>query len=939
MAYAVLRKELDCSICLKLYTDPVTLRCGHNFCWFCTEQLLNTQDESGVYSCPECREEFQERPILKRNIVLCNIAENILSTHQKSVDPHGPAANSSLMVNNQPHLDNTADEHALTKCRTSTRNRKCSIHKEFLNYYCYEDVACICMTCYYEEHRGHQIEVMDEASEKKKKVLIKSLQKLISWEDETKERQTLKGSKRKLVKKAARETESITALFMDLRKRLDDLEKRILSDISRQEKKISNSLSNDIRILEIMKDELSRKMRDIVNLCNVTDPLTVLHHTCDLEEEGSEEDTGHMNDTAVEGREENTWVVSDPEEDGGEEDTGHMNDTAVEGREENTWVVSDPEEDGGEEDTGHMNDTAVEGREENTWVVSDPEEDGGGDENTGDLTDPEGGGHEEIGDISDPEEQGHDEDTGDISDPEEQGHNENVDDVSDPVEVGGEELNTGHMNDPEEQGHGEDTGVISDLEEQAHDEDTGDISDPEEQGHDEDTGDISDPEEQGDDENVDDMRDPVEVGGEEENTGHMNDPEEQGHDEDTGDISDPEEQGDDEDTGDISDPEEQGDDENVDDMRDPVEVGGEEENTGHMNDPEEQGHDEDTGDISDPEEQGDDEDTGNISDPEEQGHDEDTGDISDPEEQAHDEDTGDISDPEEQGDDENVDDMRDPVEVGGEEENTGHMNDPEEQGHDEDTGDISDPEEQGHDEDTGDISDPEEQGDGEDTGDISDPEEQGDDEDWSVELISHISHTLSDLVRNVVFCGQDPADILLDINTAGNYILISDDLKTATWTHMDQSRPETAERFRLRQVMSSRGFTSGRHYWDVEISGSLWWRVGVCYPSIDRRGSGSYIGDNNKSWGLYGRQGNNNHCSVIYDSQEIYLPHKILADKVRIYVDYEAGELSFYELCDPIRHLHTFTTTFTEPLHATLSVWEGYVKIGGGEAALKNHHW
>ncbi|XP_073506411.1 E3 ubiquitin/ISG15 ligase TRIM25-like [Phyllobates terribilis] len=579
MASAGLRKELECSVCLTLYTDPVTLRCGHNFCRVCIDQVLNTQDGSGVYSCPECREEFQERPTLKRNVTLHNIVEDFQSTHLPQeeitgirctycVDSPVPAVRSCLhceasLCDKHLRVHSKGAEHVLTDPSTSLESRKCSVHKKILEYYCTEDAACICVSCSLTGgHRGHRVEMLEEASEKKKKKLRNVLLKLITKRKKTEERvQSLEEQRRKAQEKAAGEAERVTALFIDIRRRVDDLEKRVLSEISRKKEDNSISLSRMIRQLEKKKDELSRKMRHMEELCNMTDPLTVL-------------------------REPDTEDLCDPEEEGGDEDTeGH---------------------DGGDEDTGGHD---------------------GGDEDTG----------------------GHD-------------------------------------------------------------------------GGDEDTG---------------------------------------GHD------------GGDEDTG------------------------------------EHDGGDEDTG-----------------------GHD----------------------------------------------------------GGDEDTG--------GHD--------------GGDRG---------------AALISHISHTLSAMIRdiNVIFYVQDPADILLDVNTAGNILLISDDLKTATWTWNIQNRPETAERFQYNQVMSRRGFTSGRHYWDVEIRGSGWWRVGMCYPSIDRRGRQSHIGDNNKSWCLYGEY--NNQYSVRHDSKEIPLPHRIPSDGVRICLDYEAGQLSFYELCDPIRHLHTFTATFTEPLHAVLYVCNGSINL------------
>ncbi|KAG9465209.1 hypothetical protein GDO78_018675 [Eleutherodactylus coqui] len=237
--------------------------------------------------------------------------------------------------------------------------------------------------------------------------------------------------------------------------------------------------------------------------------------------------------------------------------------------------------------------------------------------------------------------------------------------------------------------------------------------------------------------------------------------------------------------------------------------------------------------------------------------------------------------------------------------------------------------------DTGDLCDPEEEGGEEDTGGHNEPLHDVDDLD--VVVISDTLHTLCDIIRGIrrgIYM-EDPVDILLDVNTAGNYIRISDDLKTATSTQENQNRPDTAERFQDYQVMRSRRFSSGRHYWDVDGSRSVWWMVGMCYPSIDRRGQQSYIGYNNKSWCL---RRSYNQYSVIHDSKEIRLADKISSDRFRIYLDYEAGRLSFYELCDPIRHLHTFTATFSEPLHDVLHVYAGSITILGEATTRRNHN-
>ncbi|XP_068121827.1 E3 ubiquitin-protein ligase TRIM39-like [Hyperolius riggenbachi] len=191
--------------------------------------------------------------------------------------------------------------------------------------------------------------------------------------------------------------------------------------------------------------------------------------------------------------------------------------------------------------------------------------------------------------------------------------------------------------------------------------------------------------------------------------------------------------------------------------------------------------------------------------------------------------------------------------------------------------------------------------------------------DLDVASISHTLHTgLSDIMSGVT------GDLLLDVSTVSNWLNISVDRKTASFSPIWRNRLETPQRFQYAQVMSSQSFSSGRHYWEVDVGDSDRWRVGMCYPSIDRRGEQSAIGRNNKSWGLYREF---DKYSLMHDTEQIQLPDKIPSDRVRICLDYEAGQISFYALCDPIRHLHTFTATFTEPLHAVLYVRAGCIKI------------
>ncbi|KAM5157069.1 E3 ubiquitin/ISG15 ligase TRIM25-like [Mantella aurantiaca] len=314
MASADLRQELDCSICLNTYTDPVNLNCGHNFCWDCIDRVLKRQDGSEFYSCPQCRKRFRSRPTLQRNITLRNIVDNFCSVHldqEKTgikctycIHSPVPAVKSCLhceasLCNDHLKVHSKSPEHVLTDPTTSMEKRKCSVHKKILEYYCTADAAyatCICVSCSLAgDHQGHKVETLDEASERKKQKLRHVLQKLISNRKETEIMvRSLQEHRKKVQEEVAGERERVTALITDLRRQLEDLEKRVLREISRQEERLLHPLSDLIQQLEMKKDDLSRKMGDIEKLCNMTDPLTVLQesHTGDLcdTEEGDNED-------------------------------------------------------------------------------------------------------------------------------------------------------------------------------------------------------------------------------------------------------------------------------------------------------------------------------------------------------------------------------------------------------------------------------------------------------------------------------------------------------------------------------------------------------------------------------------------------------------------------------------------------------------------------
>ncbi|KAM4632075.1 E3 ubiquitin/ISG15 ligase TRIM25-like [Discoglossus pictus] len=292
MASADLREELNCCICLNIYTDPVILTCGHNFCQVCIGSVLDIQEASGVYTCPECRETFNTRPALQRNLKLRNIMTLLLPTHPEQdetgifctyCDSPVPATKTCLLCEASlcdKHLKkhSKSPEHVLMEPTISPEKRKCSIHKKLLEYYCTEDAVCVCgACCAFGDHNGHQVELLKEACEKKKVKLRNVLKKLTSKRKKTDRRvQRLQEHKKEVQERAAGVTKAVTTLIRDIREQLKVLEERVLSEVSRQEEKVLLQVSNLIQQLEKEKEELPRKMSHIEELCTMTDPLLVL---------------------------------------------------------------------------------------------------------------------------------------------------------------------------------------------------------------------------------------------------------------------------------------------------------------------------------------------------------------------------------------------------------------------------------------------------------------------------------------------------------------------------------------------------------------------------------------------------------------------------------------------------------------------------------------
>ncbi|XP_076579083.1 protein NLRC3-like [Chaetodon auriga] len=165
-------------------------------------------------------------------------------------------------------------------------------------------------------------------------------------------------------------------------------------------------------------------------------------------------------------------------------------------------------------------------------------------------------------------------------------------------------------------------------------------------------------------------------------------------------------------------------------------------------------------------------------------------------------------------------------------------------------------------------------------------------------------------------------ELKLDTNTVNREIKLSDNNRTMTYVEEDQSYPDHPDRFDWwPQLLCGTGLT-GRCYWEVEWTGEV--DISVSYRRIRRKGNSEecVFGENDQSWRLYCSDG---RFSVCHNNRITFIPSSSsssVSHRVGVYVDCPAGTLSFYRVfSDSLIHLHTFNTTFTEPLYPGFGFW------------------
>ncbi|XP_058874815.1 E3 ubiquitin-protein ligase TRIM39-like [Acipenser ruthenus] len=146
-------------------------------------------------------------------------------------------------------------------------------------------------------------------------------------------------------------------------------------------------------------------------------------------------------------------------------------------------------------------------------------------------------------------------------------------------------------------------------------------------------------------------------------------------------------------------------------------------------------------------------------------------------------------------------------------------------------------------------------------------------------------------------------DVTLDPDTANPYLILSAEGKRVRLGETRQDLSDNPERFDgWPCVLGREGYTSGRRYWQVQVVGNTWWVLGVSRESAPRKG-GFSMTPKQGYWTVWRWSGDG--FTALTDPQTP-LPRSLKPQKLGVYLDYEEGQLSFYNV-ETRSHIYTFT--------------------------------
>ncbi|XP_060731253.1 E3 ubiquitin-protein ligase TRIM39-like [Tachysurus vachellii] len=296
-------EQLQCSICLDVFTNPVSTPCGHNFCMICLNEFW---DSTSHYQCPMCLAEFPKRPELRVNTFISELCTQFkMSVQVKSssiadqpsyLKPKGVLCDTctkekaealrscldcgvSLCITHLlPHKTTVKlKKHKLIDPVENLEDYICQKHERPLQLFCRDDQMCVCQFCILGDHKTHKTVPIEEEIQEKKSHLRetqKHVQKMIQNQEEKME--VLKQSIELNKKHSDKEKTESMKMFSALMRCIERSQADILKLIEEKQKAAERQAEQLIRELEQEITELKAKNNDMIQLINTQDHLKFL---------------------------------------------------------------------------------------------------------------------------------------------------------------------------------------------------------------------------------------------------------------------------------------------------------------------------------------------------------------------------------------------------------------------------------------------------------------------------------------------------------------------------------------------------------------------------------------------------------------------------------------------------------------------------------------
>ncbi|KAM3587880.1 uncharacterized protein V6R79_016020 [Siganus canaliculatus] len=297
-------QQLLCSICLDVFTDPVTIPCGHNFCKNCITQHWDLNVKS---QCPLCNKCYDRPPELNINLFISEMAAQFKqstlkranwSSVQKYVhsgdvlcdvctDTKLKALKSCLVclasyceTHLEPHHRiQGLKRHELINPVENLEDRMCQKHDRPLELFCRTDRMCVCQFCTESDHKTHVIvPLVEEYGIQRAELgqMEAEVQQLIQERQLKIEqiKQSVKLSRADADRETAASVQLFTALVQSVERGLAQL----VDLIQEQQKSTEKQAEVFIRELEEEISELKKRHAEVEQLSHTEDPLILLQN-------------------------------------------------------------------------------------------------------------------------------------------------------------------------------------------------------------------------------------------------------------------------------------------------------------------------------------------------------------------------------------------------------------------------------------------------------------------------------------------------------------------------------------------------------------------------------------------------------------------------------------------------------------------------------------